>query len=126
MAWPIQISRIHSHNRLKETLIWALGNGGSAIDVFMAASCAMNGRRRRALTSGCVVGQAQRGDAVGARDVEDVEALRVRHAAVGAAVGEAVQDLARDGAGVAARRAVLRQHHAAARHHRVRNPTHNH
>jgi hypothetical protein len=74
-----------------------------------------------ALTSGGVVGHAERGDAVGALGVEDVEVLRVGDVAVGAAAaaGEALQDLPRHGARVAPRRAVLRQHHRAARHHGV-------
>lgn len=48
-------------------------------------------------SSGGVVGHAERGDAVGALGVEDVAVLRVGDVAVGAAVGEALEDLARDG-----------------------------
>ena len=77
-----------------------------------------------ALTPRGVVGHAERGDAVGALDVEHVEVLRVGDVAVVAAVGEALQDLPRHGARVAARRAVLRQHHRAARHHGVLDPAH--
>lgn len=75
----------------------------------------------KALTSGGVVGHAERGDAVGALGVEDVAVLRVGDVAVGAAVGEALEDLARDGARVGGCRAVLRQHHRAARHQRVQD-----
>jgi len=75
-----------------------------------------DGQEQQALTSGGVVGHAERGDAVGALGVEDVAVLRVGDVAVGAAVGEALEDLARDGARVGGRRAVLRQHHRAARH----------
>lgn len=53
--------------------------------------------------------------------MEDVAVLRVGDVAVGAAVGEALEDLARDGARVGGRRAVLRQHHRAARHQRVQD-----
>jgi hypothetical protein len=71
----------------------------------------------RVLTSGGVVCHAERGDPVGALGVEDVPVLRVGDVvAVGAAVGEALEDLARDGAGVGRRRAVLRQHRRASRH----------
>lgn len=72
-------------------------------------------------SSGGVVGHAERGDAVGALGVEDVAVLRVGDVAVGAAVGEALEDLARDGARVGGCRAVLRQHHRAARHQRVQD-----
>jgi len=76
---------------------------------------------REALTPGGVVGHAERGDAVGALGVEDVAVLRVGDVAVGAAAGEALEDLARDGARVGGRGAVLRQHHRAARHQRVQD-----
>ena len=80
-----------------------------------------DGQELQALTSGGVVGHAERGDAVGALGVEDVAVLRVGDVAVGAAVGEALEDLARDGARVGGRRAVLRQHHRATRHQRVQD-----
>jgi hypothetical protein len=80
------------------------------------------------LTPGGVVGHAERREAVGALDVEHVEVLRVRHVAVVvAAAREALQDLPRHGARVAARRrraVVLRQHHRAARHHAVLDLAH--
>ena len=91
----------------------------------------MHGRMdARALTPGGVVGHAERGEAVGALDVEHVEVLRVRDVAVvatGAAGGEALEDLPRHGARVAARRrraVVLRQHHRTARHHGVLDLAH--
>lgn len=81
------------------------------------------------LTSGGVVGHAERGDAVGALDVEHVEILRVGDVAIAAAAaiagGEAVEDLPRDGPGVGERRvAVLRHHHRPPRHRRVLDPPH--
>lgn len=85
-------------------------------------------KRALVLTPGGVVGHAERREAVGALDVEHVEVLRVRHVAVVvAAAREALQDLPRHGARVAARRrraVVLRQHHRAARHHAVLDLAH--
>lgn len=77
------------------------------------------------LTSGGVVGHAEGGDAVGSLGVEDISVLGVGDVAVGAAVGEALEDLPRHGPRVGRRRALLRQHHRAPRHHRVqdRHPT---
>ena len=73
------------------------------------------------LTSGGLVGHAERGDAVGALGVEDVAVLRVGDVAVGSPAGEALEDLPRHGARVGRRVAVLRQLHRPARHHRVQD-----